>query len=122
MGLATYIQSIINEQGPGSMLRGRLELARDQARTLEDQVAQLQRAKGGTPVYPVNASMPNWFVEHRGALFKRAEQGGYESRVFCPSCRLPMTSLKRVVPYACSRCKYSVDFAGIDLQGILMTL
>ena len=122
MGLASYIQSIINEQGPSSMLRGRLELARDQARALEDKVARLE-VESADPQYPrANPSVPDWFVEHQGALFKRGEEGGYEKRPFCPGCRRPMTSLRRVLPYSCSRCKYSVDFAGIDLQGILMTL
>lgn len=122
MGLANYIQSIINEQGPSSMLRGRLELARDQAMALEDQLARLQAASGGAHHALANHSLSDWFVEHRGALFKRAEGGGYEQRVFCPSCKLPMTSLKRVVPYSCSRCKYTAEFAGIDLQGVMMTL
>jgi len=122
MGLASYIQSIINEQGPNSMLRGRLELARDQARTLEDKVTRFEVERTGTQYYLANGSVPDWFVEHRGALFRRREEGGYEQRVFCPSCMRSMTSLKRVLPYCCSGCKYTVDFAGIDLQGILMTL
>ena len=122
MGLASYIQSIINEQGPGSMLRGRLELARDQARTLEDRLARLEMEGTDTQYHGANKSIPDWFMEYRGALFKRGEHGRYESRVFCPGCLRPMTSLKRVLPYSCSRCKYTVEFAAIDLQGILMTL
>jgi hypothetical protein len=122
MGLASYIQSIINEQGPSSMLRGRLELARDQARTLEDKVARLEVERGETRYPLANQSIPDWFIEHRGALFKRGEEGGYEKRPFCPGCRRPMTSLRRVLPYSCSRCQYSVEFSAIDLQGILMTL
>ena len=122
MGLASYIQSIINEQGPNSMLRGRLELARDQARSLEDRVARLEVENAGAQYQSAKGSVPSWFVDHRGALFKRAEEGGYEKRVFCPGCTRPMTSLRRVLPYSCSRCKYTVDFAAIDLQGILMTL
>lgn len=86
MGLAAYIQSIINDQGPNSMLRGRLELARDQAQALEDQVAQLQ-----APHTLGNNSVPTSFVEHRGALFKRTGSGSFEKRVFCPSCKSPMT-------------------------------
>jgi hypothetical protein len=122
MGLASYIQSIINEQGPGSMLRGRLELARDQARVLEDKVARLELESAGTQYSQANPSIPDWFVEHRGALFKRGEAGGFEKRAFCPGCLRPMTSLRRVLPYSCSRCKYSVEFAAIDLQGIMMAL
>ena len=117
MGLAAYIQSIINDQGPNSMLRGRLELARDQAQALEDQVAQLQ-----APHTLANNSVSTSFVEHRGALFKWIGSGSYEKRVFCPSCRLPMTSFKRTFPYSCSRCQYSAEFAGIDLQDVMMTL
>jgi len=122
MGLAAYIQSIINDQGPNSMLRGRLELARNQARTLEDQVAQLQARCGGAHDALANNSVPTSFVQHRGALFKRIGSGSYENRVFCPSCMSPMTSLKRVFPYSCSRCQYSAEFAGIDLQAVMMTL
>jgi len=104
------------------MLRGRLELARDQARMLEDRVARLERASADGS-YPLgsNSSLGS-FVEHRGALFKRGEAGGYERRVFCPGCMRPMTSLRRVLPYSCSSCKYTVDFTAIDLQGVLMTL
>ncbi|HEU5069048.1 MAG TPA: hypothetical protein VFV96_01390 [Verrucomicrobiae bacterium] len=122
MGLAAYIQSIINDQGPNSMLRGRLELARDQARTLEDQVAQLQAGYGSAYRALANNSVSTSFVEHRGALFKRTGSGSYEKRVFCPSCKLPMTSIKRVLPYSCNRCQYSAEFAGIDLQAVMMTL
>jgi hypothetical protein len=122
MGLASYIQSIINEQGPESMLRGRLELARDQAKLLEDKVARLE-LEGAGPQFPRSSQMvPDWFIEHQGALFKRREAGGYEQRVFCPGCRRPMTSLNRVLPYSCSRCQYSVEFAAIDLHGILTAL
>jgi hypothetical protein len=122
MGLASYIQSILNEQGPSSMLRGRLELARDQARVLEDKVARLEVESGNSQYSRANPSVPDSFVEHRGALFKRAEAGGYEKRPFCPGCLRPMTSLRRVLPYSCSRCQYSVEFAAIDLQGIMMAL
>lgn len=104
------------------MLRGRLEVARDQARLLEDKVARLEAESGDTQYHRATPSVPDWFIEHRGALFKRAEEGGYEKRPFCPGCLRPMTSLRRVLPYSCSRCKYSVEFAAIDLQGILMTL
>src|SRR5690242_11178735 len=79
MGLAAYIQSIINDES-SSRLRGRLELARDQAQALEDQVAQLQ-----APHALANDSVSISFVEHRGALFKRIGRGSYEKRVFCPS-------------------------------------
>jgi len=89
---------------------------------LEGKVARLEVESAGTQYHLANNSVPDWFVEHRGALFKRGEEGGFEKRVFCPGCMRPMTSLKRVLPYSCSRCKYSVDFTGIDLQGILMTL
>jgi hypothetical protein len=122
MGLASYIQSIINEQGPSSMLRGRLELARDQARVLEDKVARLEVESGNRHYSRANSSVPDSFVEHRGALFKRGEAGGYEKRPFCPGCLRPMTSLRRILPYSCSRCQYSVEFAAIDLQGIMMAL
>ncbi len=116
MGLAAYLQSIINDES-SSLLRGRLELARDQAQALEDQVAQLQ-----APHTLANNPVPTSFVEHRGALFKRIGRGSYEKRVFCPSCMSPMTSFKRTFPYSCARCQYSAEFSAIDLQEVMMTL
>lgn len=62
------------------------------------------------------------FVEARGALFKRKIGGGYHETVYCPGCKMPLSSFGGDFPYSCDRCKIYLDFFLNDVPNILKGL
>lgn len=62
------------------------------------------------------------FVEARGALFKRKPGGGYHEAVYCPRCKMPLSSFGGDFPYSCDRCKIHLDFSLSDVPNILKGL
>jgi hypothetical protein len=69
-----------------------------------------------------NTELKDEFVEARGALFKRKPGGGYHETVYCPSCKMPLSSFGGDFPYSCDRCKVHLDFFLQDLPTILKGL
>lgn len=128
MSLIEYLDKLVTERGSAAILDKHLAFVREQAQALEKQVDELQRANTtlNQRVADLEAQMasnivPDQFVEHRGALFKRHPQGGYHEAVYCPSCRGPMMSMQTLLPYQC-RCGVSVDFTGNDLKSVMRGL
>jgi hypothetical protein len=62
------------------------------------------------------------FVEARGALFKRKPGGGYHEVVYCPSCKMPLSSFGGEFPYVCDKCQVCLDFFLKDVPTILKEL
>jgi hypothetical protein len=129
MGLLEHIDKLITERGSAAIMGKHLDLLRDQAQALENQVADLQRENAALEdrvaeleAQVASAVAREEFVEHHGAFFKRKPGGGYHEAVFCPSCHGPMSSLQGMLPYVCQRCSTVLDFTSRDLEGIMRCL
>lgn len=62
------------------------------------------------------------FVEARGALFKHKIGGGYQETVYCPNCKMPLSSFGGNFPYSCDRCSIHLDFTLKDVPNVLKGL
>lgn len=62
------------------------------------------------------------FVEARGALFKRLPGGGFDTTVYCPGCRVPLSGFGGDFVYRCDRCDINLDFTSKDVPDILKGL
>ena len=62
------------------------------------------------------------FVEAHGALFKHKPGGGYHETVYCPGCKMPLSSFGGDFPYSCDKCSVHLDFYLKDLPTILKEL
>lgn len=82
---------------------------------LKDRIAELEQQIASQP-------QAEEFVEHYGALFKKRPSGDYHRAVFCLECHNPMSSLEKMLPYRCARCKISVDFTGHQFDQVFAEL
>ena len=129
MGLLENIQSLINEHGSSAILRERLLLLKEQMEKLVNEVADLNKKLADSQAEIVELqkqlsekTVPEDYVEYKGALFKRKLSGGYNEAVFCPHCKVPLGSVRNVLNYYCPRCSIRLNFTGEDLPSILKEL
>lgn len=129
MGLLDSINALISEHGSAVILRERLGLLKDQSEqlmkekdVLQKAVEELKRENADLRAILPKKSSTDDFVDHHGMLFRRLPNGKTQSEVFCPDCRIPMTSLHNVLPYLCSKCRRQASFDGSKLSAILAEL
>ena len=92
------------------------------AKALEDENARLKKRCAELEQELASKTVPAELIQHRGALFKRRPDGGYNDDVLCSSCRHPMVAFGRSHPYACDGCGITVNFTGPELQKIMKEL
>jgi formylmethanofuran dehydrogenase subunit E len=129
MGLLDLIEKAITEHGSASILKERLALIRDQASALEKQLAdcqakttELQNENIQLRNQIKSEAIPQDFIKHKGALFRRNDSGGYENSVFCRECKEPMISAQNRLSFVCLGCNTRVNFTGRELPQILSEL
>ena len=130
MGLFSDLQTLITEHGSAAILRERIALLADQAKALEKQVedlktenAELKKNNGELQRKLSAKTLPDEFIEHRGALFKRKPDGSYHLAVYCPHCRKSTSAMVDEFPYACTdKCGWIGSFTPGELNSILKEL
>jgi hypothetical protein len=123
----SLIEQLINEHGSSAMLKERLLLLKDVIGKLENEARELKEAlhtcadeRAQLQKELREKTVAEEFVEYRGVFFKRKASGGYHEAVYCPSCKLPMSSsMENFVQYTCTKCGFFADFCGRDLPRIL---
>jgi hypothetical protein len=100
-----------------------------QAQALEKKVAELEKKCAGLESQVSSLkqelsakTIPTEFIEHRGALFKRRPNGGYDDDVRCRVCKQPMVSFIGESPFHCEQCGVTVNFNGSDLPRLLLEI
>jgi hypothetical protein len=126
MGLIADINQLIAEHGSSSILRERLATLRDDLQRLQEKndrlEAEHQRALSDNERLReelAKKSIPDEYTEHRGVLFRRFPSGTIQDEAYCPACKIPMTSLADMLPFACSACKRQASFTGKDLYKVI---
>ena len=129
MGLIENISTLITEHGSSSILKERLLLFRDQMEHLQrkhdglhEENERLKKTVADLTTELQRKSVPNQFDEHRGVLFKRSADGKVQPDVYCPDCRCVMTSLQGLMPFRCSKCKFTAAFDGRELRSVIDSL
>ncbi len=129
MGLSDEINKLITDPEFSRILRGRLELCREKAGAIEEQLAdsqqkaaRLEKENRQLRDQIKNRSFPQAFINHKGALFRRNLSGKYEHTAFCRGCREPMVSFQNSFPFRCKTCNIYVNFSAAELDGILKEL
>jgi hypothetical protein len=125
---ASIARKTVNAVSAANLTRGKLRAVQDRAQSLEKQVVHLQEENLllRQRIAQLEQGIPTrseWdeFIEHRGALFKKRDRGGYDLGVYCPSCRGLMISFGAIMPFACN-CGAEVDFSGRDLHTVINEL
>ena|SRR3972149_3636024 len=130
MALIKLLEDLINEHGSAKILKDRVDFFKEQLNKLESENIRLKEENDNLKkenIELINQIKKNnyeqlksqQYIEHMGALFKRKQTGGFDKAVYCPSCKLAMFSLQDVLPFACSKCRTTVNFIGRDLPNIL---
>ena len=126
--LLDKFDKFIVEHGSAIVRGDHIALLREQLQIAEKQIAKLEKENGDlkTELAATEArlnakTIPEEFVEYRGALFKRNASGGYHLTVYCPNCRRVATTIDEHFPYSCN-CGWAVEFTPHDLDGILKQL
>lgn len=126
MGFLELFDKLITEHGSSAIQKERVVLQREQFEILQHEYERLkadhqqllienQRLRDELK----KKTIPSEFVEHRGALFRRLPNGTIQDEAYCPACKVPMSSLGRMLPFQCSECNRQVGFTGQDLQRIV---
>ncbi len=124
---SSLIEQLINEHGSSAILKERLLLLKDVISRLENEARELKKALRTCAEERMQLqkelrekTIACEFVEYRGVFFKRKVSGGYHGAVYCPSCKLPMSSsMENFIQYTCTKCGFFADFCGRDLPRIL---
>ena len=129
MGLLSEFERLINERGSATILRERLLLFKDKIAQLEKENTNLKRdlhkAQEESQLLHAqlkNQSIADQFVEHEGMFFKRKSGGGYHSAVYCPSCKMVMSTIDAGIPLNCSKCEIIAPWRPHDIPRILKEL
>jgi regulator of replication initiation timing len=124
--LISALTHLLAELPISSVLRERVGLLKDQVESLEKRNRQLEQENTDLQsrlreleISEADRACSSEFVEHRGALFKRKHDGGYEHAVYCPECHRSAFSMDKFFPYACDKCQWSADFTGRELDEVL---
>lgn len=130
MGIISDIRDALKEIPLSDILRERLTTAERAIEELEKENINLK--KENTRLKKHNNELTEElaklrvnreeFVEARGAFFKRKPAGGYYETVYCPSCKMPLSSFGGDFPYCCDRCSVNLDFFLKDIPTILKEL
>ena len=131
MGLIEYLDKLVVEHGSAAVLDKHLAFVREQAAALEKKVADLEtenaalKKRVGQLETELSAKVQaEDFIEQRGALFKRKPGGGYHAAVYCPRCRIAVSSgiisgiHARMIPYHCS-CGWTASFGPGHLSEVM---
>lgn len=120
------LTDILKEIPTSGVLRERVALAEQKYESLEreNETLKKENAKLKGELEAVRRKVPNpAFVEARGVLFKRRENGGYEPDPYCPECQRVMTCYEpTVVPATCDRCKITAPFRQHQIPQIIAEL
>lgn len=127
--VSEQLQKLITEHGSAAILRERLALFVDKVSHLEKENADLKANlhKSHEECNSLRAQLKNQsiveqFIEHEGMLFKRKAGGGYHSAVYCPSCKMVMSTIDAGIPLNCSKCEIIAPWRPHDLPRILKEL
>ena len=113
------IEKLINERGSASILRERIELAKEQYAALERRVAELTKelatVKGQNEVLRKRLStvaVPDKYVPSRGVLWLRTADG-FEPEPYCPKCKTVMVDFPPGVrlSWNCSQCEMTAPYS-----------
>ncbi len=125
----SLIEKAINEHGSAAILKERLSLAADQFKQLEEENRKLKSVNAALEgrVSELSrkletGSVPRDFVESRGVLFRRQADGKIEKDAYCPTCKTVMFSLSGVTPFHCSKCKFSANFTGREIDRVISAI
>jgi hypothetical protein len=107
-----------------ALLEAQLESVRTDYENLEQENTALKDEMVKAQLQTKRHTVPQDFVEHRGALFKRAAGGGYSDQPICPACHSVMNSFHNAFPFECvdRNCKRLAAFIGHDLKRVLAEL
>jgi len=116
MNPISLLENLINEHGSSVILRERLLLLKDELGKIEKERAELQaevsnliRELANLRKEMQEKAVPDEYVEHIGALFKRNPSGGYAPCAYCPKCKTALwNNDPDIFPYECSSCGYQV--------------
>ncbi len=103
------------------LLKDQLDVLKERVIDLEKENARLKEEHDETQVKLQSLSVPDEFVEHQGALFKK-KPGGYHLAVYCPRCHTSTFSLENALPFSCESCKWAANFTGGELESIMKDL
>lgn len=126
MGLLEAFDKLITEHGSSAIQKERIVQLREQLERLQHEHERL--ATEHQRVLSENQrlreelekkSVPDRYLEHRGVLFRRLQNGTIQDEAYCPACKIPMTSLGGILPLRCSNCKREASFTGQALHKIV---
>ncbi len=129
MNIFAAIEKLINEHGSAAILKERLSLAADQFKKLEEENGLLKHEKAsledelGRLRTQLKATLiPQEFVESRGVLFKRLNDGKIAPDAYCPTCKTVLFSLQGVLPLNCSKCGFAAHLTGKEIPKVIAGL
>ncbi len=130
MGIISDIREALKEIPLSDILRERLVTAEREIEKLEKENINLKQENSRLKKEnnELNEQLVKFrvnrdeFVEAQGGLFKRKAGGGYHEMVYCPSCKMSLSSFGGDFPYSCDRCKVHLDFSLKDVPAILKGL
>ncbi len=126
MGLIAMIDRLISEHASSSIQKERLVQLREELERLEKKHDRLEAEH--QRVLDENQrlrdelekkTVPDEYTEHRGVLLRRLPNGEIQDEAYCPECKIPMTSLAGMLPFACSKCKRQANFTGKELHHVI---
>lgn len=100
----------------------RLEGITQRVKALEKENAEFKKQHTKTAIQQPDPPIPQEFVEHHGAFFKRKPGDGYHLAVYCPVCHISTSSFENTMPYYCSKCGWQAVFDGLELKTIMQDL
>ena len=123
------IEKLITEHGSAAILKERIialketmeQLSEDNIQ-LREELNQAHEECDGLRQKLAQVSIPDEYTEHRGVLFRRLKNNGFQDEAYCPNCKIPMVSAHDMMNFRCSDCKRLANFTGMDLPKILAEL
>ena len=115
------IVELIADIPTNAVLRLRAQALEKKVGELEAENAKLVKRVADLERQVLSSASHTEFVEHRGALFKRKQGGGYSDQPYCFVCKKPMSSHLDMLPFICF-CGYSVGFSDADLRDVMRGL
>ncbi len=124
--LLSSFDKLITEHGSATILKERIVQLREEFERLKEKHDRLeienQRLKCEVDDLRKaleQKTISHEYTEHRGVLFRRLANGQIQDEVYCPSCKVPMTSLMGHTPLRCSKCHFTANFTGRDIERVV---